>query len=255
MTGDRFQRSIYVSLGLHAFIVACVFLRAVVVPDQPIAIRNAIHVDLVGLPDKLPEMPRAPQPTAPKPEPAKAAPEPAPKIKPEPAPKPVPPKAPTVPTKKADLAKSQRDALAKLKRANALEEIEQEVAKQKAASAAAAAGKTAPVKGHQVSEGDSLTGLERLDYDRYFGDVKAKLFANYNLPQWLADAPLKASIIVLIDERGFVTRKTVRRSSGNDVFDAKALEAVDASSPFPPPPARLRGLLSTNGFVFNFPEQ
>lgn len=251
MTEDRFRRSIYVSVGLHACVVAVVFLRAVFVPDQPIEIRNAIHVDMVGLPDKLPEMPRSPQPAPPKPEPK--APEPtSAKVKPEPvAAKPPPPKAPTVPTKKADLAKSQRDALAKLKRASALQEIEQEVAKQKAA----AAGQAKPVKGHQVSEGNSLTGLERIDYDRYFEEVKGKLFANYNLPQWLADAPLKASVVVQIDERGFVTRKTLRRSSGNEVFDAKALEAVDASSPFPPPPARLRTLLSTNGFVFNFPEQ
>jgi TonB family protein len=243
---ERFSRAIWVSMMGHGIVAMLIFLRAVLAPQESITIRSAIRVDVVDLPDKITTPPTTPPAQKP-PEPVKEAAKPEPVSKPEPK-----PKAPTVPdtrAKKADLAKNEKQALAKLKALAAIEKMKHEMNSQKSAA------KASPVvKGNQVAAGNSLTGLDRLDYDRYFDELKGKILENWNLPQWLADADLSASVRVLIDERGYVIKKTIKRSSGNDVFDANALEAIDASSPLPAPPQRLRGVLSTTGIIFDFPQ-
>lgn len=247
MTADRFERALLISLSAHCVLAALLFLRAVFVPDESIAIRNAIRVDVVGLPQKIKDL-EEPLPPA-KEESAPAAPEkvePAPKAKAE-----VKPEAPTIPNpnaKKADLAKSQKKALEELKRLSALERIKDQLAKGKSPEA----GKQ--VAGNKLSQGNSLTGLDKLEYDRYFDEISQKMRANFSFPQWLADAGYKVQVQVLVDERGYIIRKFIVKSSGNDVFDAKAIEAVEASSPLPAPPQRLQGPLSTSGITLGFPQ-
>lgn len=243
---DTFSRAMWISMMGHGIVAMLLFLRAVILPSQPIEVRSAIRVDVIGLPPKeqvLPDKPATPEPPKPvsKAEEVKAKPVKPPEAK---------PKAPTVDTKKPDLKKSQKSALDKLKALDALNKIKDEVSKEKAA----AAPKPTQVAGNKLNAGNALTGLEKLDYDRYFDDIKAKILDHWALPQWLADHDLKASVTVLIDDRGYVTKKMIRRSSGNEVFDAKAIEAIEAASPLPEPPDRLRGLLSTSGITFNFPE-
>lgn len=247
MTADGLGRSIWISAGAHSVLIAGLLFRAVVAPVEPIQIRTAIRVDVVDLPMKNPEPPNLAPPTQ---EPPATPPKTLPPAPPVEAPIKPPPPAPEVGAKKPDVKRGQKQALARLKALDALSRIKREVDREKAFEAA----RPLPIKGNQISKGNSLTGLEKIEYDRYFDEIRSKVLSEWSLPQWLADAPLRASIMVLIDERGFVTRKMVNRSSGNEVFDAKALEAIDASSPFPEPPQRLRGLLSTNGIVFNFPE-
>lgn len=261
MTADRFSRNVAISLALHLGVVLLIFFRAVMVPTDTIDLRDSIRVDIVALPKKMDPSVQPGPPPATVETPSKVQ-EPE-KIKELPKKvetTPVKTVAPTVAkpeaTKKS-LEKTQSHAIDKIKAMSALDKIKQDLAKEKAAAAAAKAkaeSKTQPVAGNQVNAGNSPTGLERIDYDRYMSELKGKVFEQFNLPPWLQELDLKAQILILIDERGYVIKRTLRVSSGNEIFDAKALEAIDNSSPFPPPPQRLKGLLATSGITFRFPQ-
>ena len=245
---DPLIRNIWISVALHVGLVAAFALKAAWIPSDDLLIRSAIRVDVVGMPDKV----------QPPPEPAKetAKPAPPPKVAPVTPPKPEV-KAPTVPIKKdkaPDLKQaeiSQKKAMEKLRAMQAIEKMKSEVADKEARARAA---KTPTFKGNQLNPGDSLTGLEKLEFDRYFGTLENQLRSNWNLPSWLAQAELKAQAMVLIGADGQVNKRQIIKSSGNEVFDAEVLAAIDKSSPFPQPPARLKDVLALNGIVFNFPD-
>jgi len=238
---DRLSPYISWSVALHGAVAALIFLRAVLMPSEPLMIQQAIRVDVVDLPQKMAEMP-TPAPPAPTPvaQATEAPAKPAAKPTAEPVAKPH-----TVSLNKK--SKTQKEALNQIKAMTALDKIRNELAEQKKAAPAV-------VKGNQISEGTALSGLDKMDYDRYFADVETKIRSNWNIPQWLAESEFRAQIQVLIDERGYVIKKILRKPSGNPVFDAKVAEAIDSSLPLPEPPARLRGVLATSGIIFNFPE-
>jgi colicin import membrane protein len=246
MTADTFTRNVMISGVGHLVFALLIFFRAVTMPSENIQIRNAIRVDVVGLPEKLQALPEK---AAEKPSPA-----PAPKVMPKKA-DPVPvvkTKAKDSPKKKEkeiDHSKAQREALKKLEQQSAIEEIQKELGKEKSAKPKATA-----VAGNKLAQGNALEGIDKIDYDKYFDEVENKVHGAWSIPQWLAEANFKAKVLVLIDDRGYVVKKIWKLSSGNDIFDAKVVEAIDNSSPFPPPPARLRGVLASSGIVFNFPQ-
>ncbi len=214
------------------------FMKAAFFPSEPIQIRSAIRVDVVAMPDKQ----KAPAPAAKAPAPKVELPKP--EIKKPEVQKPEPPK-------KIDLKaakKDQQKAIDRLKALQAIENLKAESEEKQKQE------EPKEVKGNIASEGSSLTGLEKIEFDRYFGEVEAKVRENWNLPRWLADGNFKAQVLVLIDERGFVTKSQILRSSGNDVFDTLVRETIARSSPFPVPPNRLKNVLSLQGIVFNFPD-
>lgn len=244
---DHFGRDVGVSIALHVGVVLLIFFQAVLRPSETIDVRNAIRVDMVALPKKMEALPEpAPQAEAPPAKPKEIAPK-----KEEPKAKAVTPPKPENNAPKVNLAKKEQSAINKLKELEAMEKLKQ---MEKAEKAKAAKAKAEPVAGNIISQGDALAGLSRIDYDRYFGEIKQKVHAQSSLPQWLSDQGLTAKVRVLIDEHGNILKRQVIASSGNEVFDAKAVEAIDSSAPFTPPPARLRGLLATSGIVFNFPK-
>ena len=225
----------------HTALALFLFVRAVFVPSEPIEIRRAIRVDVVDLPRKMTEQelaPPAPEPVAPKVLPPK-------QVKEKPAVK---------EPKKIDLTKSQNKALDKIKAMAALDRIKSEVSEEKKNQKKPAEKAGTQIRGNQVNAGNSLTGLDKIEFDRYFDDLHQKVLSNWSIPQWLADMPLKAQVQILLDEKGFVTKKTLLKSSGNQIFDGKVLEAIESSSPLPAPPARLVGKLATSGIILNFPE-
>ncbi|NCN95540.1 MAG: TonB C-terminal domain-containing protein [Bdellovibrionales bacterium] len=242
---DSLSKSISLSITFHIGLFVVFLLKMSFFPAQPIEIKRAIRVDLVGLPEKAQKLPppikeepkkvEVPQPKA---EPTPTPPKPTP-AKPKPAPTPAKPK-PKVPTKK--IAKSQESAINKLKAMEALEKIKEEK-------------KEVPqeVKGNVVSEGNSLSGLEQIEYDRYFDEVEQMVYAQWALPEWLSSSDFRAQVLVLIDQSGYVTDKKIIRGSGNEMFDAEVMNTIEKSSPFPAPPARLKGILANQGIVFNFP--
>lgn len=239
---DSFSKSIYYSLAAHVALVLMFTVRAVLFPSEPIVIRHAIRVDMVGLPDKAQPAPVA-KPVAPKvPTPAKVE-KPKPVVKPK-----AKPKAPKVNLKKAE--NTQKSALEKIAAMEALSKIKNELAEKKQREKIAEM-----VRGNNIAKGNALTGIDQLDYDRYFDDVKSRVHDQWNIPQWMADAKFKASALVKIDERGYVVSSRITTSSGNATFDARVLEAIKNASPLPVPPTRLRGVLSSQGIIFNFPDK
>lgn len=248
-----FERNLMYSGVAHATLACFLFIRAVLVPSEPIEIRRAIRVDVVDLPRKMTEAemmaPPAPEPV--KELPKKEEPKPVEKAK-EQAKVPDKPKPTVKEPKKVDLSKSQNKAIDKLKAMSALEKIKNEVSESHKAKAAEKPATT--IRGNQVNAGNSLTGLDKIEFDRYFDDLHQKVLANWSIPQWLADAPLKAQVQILVDEKGVITKKTMLKPSGNQIFDGKVMEAIEASSPLPVPPARLVGKLATSGIILNFPE-
>jgi colicin import membrane protein len=167
------------------------------------------------------------------------------------------------PEKPIDVKKSQKSALNRLKELDAFAKLEKVAAEHKAAEAKAAADAKAAaaqakaaalIAGHKVTAGNSLTGIPRLEYDRYGAELKARVLGNWAVPAWLSEAGLSARVRVWLDDAGRVTKKQISKSSGDDVFDAAALEAVTKSDPFPPPPDNLRGVLAAEGFTLGLPK-
>jgi TonB family protein len=139
--------------------------------------------------------------------------------------------------------KAQEDAM---KRLEALEKIERMTKSQQAAA------RPAPVKGNQISRGGSLTGVIRLEQQGYLESVHSVVQARWNLPSFLSGANLKARVRIFVDGKGTVIKRSITQSSGNDIFDARLLAAIDASSPLQPPPESLVGILEVDGLELGF---
>lgn len=254
-TQDEFRKALLWSVGGHVVLLLVFTVNAVFFAGDPIRLENSIRVDIVGLPDKVREIPpdvkeamKEPlkEPPAPKEEP------PAPK---EDAPKVAlpkksdPPKEVVVlkPTQKAptpkEAKKSQESAL---KRLEAMARLEKQ---SRADSAAKALSKLAnrPVRGNEVSKGNALSGLTRLDHDRYLDTLEARIRQAWNPPKFLAKAGLRVRVVLLIDSSGSVTQRKIVQSSGNSVFDDSALAAVEAAEPLPAPPDSLQSILAHQG--------
>ena len=233
---DNFSRFVGVSVLFHIAIVLVFTVKTVFFPSEEIQIRNAIRVDIVGLPDKK----VAPKPKAEKAKPKKA------KVKPA---KTKDKKSKN--SKKVDLKKAKNKQNKALERLKALQAIEKS---QKDTKTKPKVEPTKEFKGNVVNAGDSLTGLDRLDHNQYFSTLKGHVQKHFVLPQWLAESEFRAKALVKVDERGFVISRELTESSGNPTFDNRVLEAIDNASPFPPPPGRLKNVIALNGLVFNFPD-
>jgi colicin import membrane protein len=245
--GDRFPRDIIVSIVVHLGLVLFFVLQTALTPSTDIQIRNAIRVDVVGLPDKA--KPEKLSPPKSKTTPKVELPKKAKKNKKDKAKTPKKKKKVEVPKKKSELKNlksEQNSALHKLKAQEAIEKLRQQ-----------AKSKDLPqetlIKGNAINQGSSLEGLDKLKFDDYFQTLQEHLRNHWDLPQWLANANLKAQAIILLDKRGYVIKKELVSSSMNEVFDAKVLQTIDDASPCPKPPPRLANLLESQGIILNFP--
>lgn len=259
---DLFRRFFYLSCALHIIVVASMTVKTSFFPSQDLLIQSAVRVDMVGLPDLPTSSPPPPAAPEPKPEPKPEPPPPPPKPEPAPQPKPKPepqpkPKPKPEPQRTEETAQAQRRALERLQAQQAIERMQQEAQARAAQEQQAAQQRQAQeptFRGNVIATGSSFTGLERLDYERYYDDLKIHLQNHWDLPQWLADAGFRASVVVKIDERGYVTFREIYESSGNSTFDNSALSAVQSASPFPEPPDRLKSGLQNSLLHFRFPE-
>ena len=243
---DNFSRPLTISVVFHILLFLFFAVKAAWVPNEAMLIRSAIRVDMVALPDKMtaPESKSAPQPVA-----STTKSKPAPVVEAA-KPKVVPLKKEE---KKSDLKKiqeTQRQALEQLKAQNTIEKMKKELLEKNAKPAA----KAPNYAGNVLNKGDGLTGLEKIEFDRYFGDLEKKIKQHWSLPGWLIDSNLRAQALVFIGESGQVVKRQILTSSGNSTFDEQVLTAVDNAAPFSEPPARLKDVLALKGIVFNFPE-
>jgi len=245
-------------MGLHAAILIAFTVKTVLFADpEPIDYSAAIRVDMVALPEKMSEQQQLP----PKHEDAK------PEVKPEPpAPKPVvkevvveKPKAPKKDVEAINLVKDkskQKEALEKLKAMSAIEEMKKEAEKEAKKTAGVGNPKAEPakIKGNILSPGTALTGLNRLQHDSYLSGLDQQIKQNWFLPEWLAKKPFRTQVRLKIDEKGHVLSREVVLSSGNSSYDDLALETIDKSAPFDPPPEKFVSIVAVNGLVIGFPE-
>ena len=227
-------KMVIASISLHVTIVCLFTIKILFFPNEAINYQAAVRVDLVSLPDKQLDVPPANETSAPKPEVAKP-------IEPKPE-----PKSEKKDLTKIDLKKKQSKALEQLK---ALQSLEDEIKKSNENEK-----KTRPIKGNVLAAGSSVKGLNKLDYDAYIGDIDKQIKANWILPEWLANAGLRARVLVKIDEHGYVVKKDLILSSKNPTYDTLVMEAIDRSSPFPAPPGKLVNLVGIDGIIFQFPD-
>ncbi len=224
-----------ISLLVHVAAILYITVKAVFFPSDDVLIQSALRVDMVALPDKV----ESPSPTQAAPSPKVEVPQPAPKA----LPKPVPTKTPAI-----NIKKKQNAAIERLKALEAIENIRNEIKEPQKANT-----KTPQYKGNVVTKGDDLTGLDRMQYDGYFSKLKSQVKQNWQVPQWLSESQLKTQIQVTFDAQGMILDKKIVISSGNAVFDRKALEAIERSAPLPIPPEKLQSLMEHEGILFNFP--
>jgi colicin import membrane protein len=236
-TQDSFESFLGVSVFAHIALVIVFSVKTHFFPTATIVIPSAIRVDIVGLPDK---------PTTPA---ASAVPEKSAASRP-----PTPVKTPPKKNEAVDL--TQKKAFDRIKQLEALEKIKTEVKTESVQRNAVDALKTnLPVfKGNQITSGNSFTGISGVVAQEYWDLVKQHLQTYWLLPEWLSKANLKASVVVMIDQNGRVQKSEIYKSSNNPSFDEAALTAVEAASPFPVPPERIRATIGSNWMIFNFPD-
>lgn len=228
---DAFKQFVVLSLLLHLILLITITLKNIFVSGEVIELQRSVRVDLVALPDKVPE--ELAQPTKSK-EKSKLV-----DLKPKSE------------EKKGSLKEIQKKALEKLQALSALEKIKNEVRENSRRSKSVeAAPEKFQFKGNIISSGSDFTGLSRLRVNEYLENLKAKVHEHWILPQWLNDVSLKAEIIIVIDQRGYVIKKDVRTPSGNSVFDESCLVAVVDAAPFSSPPEEVRD----NQILIRFPD-
>ncbi len=216
-----------VSLAGHALLFLFLLFSPQMFQSKPIEIKEAIRVDMVGLPDMKRPV-QAPAPKKIKKEVKKSAPKKPQKQSKKKALKKPPKEKPKPDPQKIQSAQSQ--AIADLREEKLL------------------------YKGEQVSKGSSQEGeVNALLISAYSARIKAHLNRNWNIPQFLADKNLRATMVIYINRLGQVTRIELEKSSGDESFDQIVIETIRVSSPLPEPPSELVRSLSREGIGFNFP--
>lgn len=234
---DKLKKMFIMSVLLHIAVLTAFGLRLLFrTPSAPMIFQSAIRVDMVALPEKSTASAEAPVST---PQETKAAPLP---LTPQQTVESVTPKPVAL---QKDLKKKQSKALDQLK---ALEALKDEVSREETNK------KKTLLNGNILSAGSAIKGINKLDYDQYSGNVEARIKSNWELPEWLARSQLRAQVLVKIDKQGFVIKKEMLKSSNNPTYDSLVLQAIDKSSPFPPPPERLAEIIEFDGIIFQFPE-
>lgn len=248
----RFKQAVQISLFAHVAIFLVFTVKAYFFDSPAIDVSGAVRVDMVALPDKFDpnETPGAP--------PEEKAPEQKAEEKPkekEPAPVAEKPKPKQKEPEAISLEKNkkkQADALKKLKQMAALDEIQKEVDSEKKSKLPGT--KDYKFKGNVISPGSELTGVQRMQGEAYLSDIYRIFKSNWQLPEYLRRRQLKAEVLVRIDERGNILANRIAKSSGNPVFDEIVLDAVQKSSPVPPPPEQFVQLSKVEGFLLRFAE-
>ncbi|MDF2939620.1 MAG: hypothetical protein K0R66_262 [Gammaproteobacteria bacterium] len=277
------DRSFWISLGLHLFIV---LLLIVSIPNTPktfqISGPNQVHIvnatfiasSQSAVPQNIPVPPppaAKPSPTpAPKPVPKPVvAPQPKPAPAPEPAPKPVvktPPKTQVIQAKQADIKKpvqvqkkpaspqpkpqlkKPQPQAAKPKQA-VKNPQEAELKKQQAAAALKAMALSSIQSSiqSQQQQAEAAAAQQRLTTlkEQYMALIQQTVRANW-INQFNPSQNLTATLQINLDEQGNVLSVTLLQSSGNPTFDRQAILAVRKSSPLPLPqdPSLIKDFLS-----------
>lgn len=72
--------------------------------------------------------------------------------------------------------------------------------------------------------------------DSYASKLRFWILKNYTLPEIYKNKKIKTEILLTLNKTGSISTMTLDSSSGNTSFDLLAVETLENSSPFPPPP-------------------
>lgn len=111
-----------------------------------------------------------------------------------------------------------------------------------------------PLAGNMISEGYSVTGDVATDMDVYQGHLKSHLRKTWNLPGWMEASSLSARVLVKLAPNGKILAQEFLRESGNSEFDRYVAEALKNAEPFPKPPPSLRRKVMEDGIEWGFPQ-
>lgn len=247
---ENLNKYVKVSVLLHIGIFLMFTVQAVFFMDAPIQFEKAIRVDMVGLPNKITELPPAEVASAPPTTlPAPVA-EVAPKKETPPAEKPKLPQKPKEEAINLEKTKNkQKSAMEKLKQMEALEAIQKDLEKDRAAAANAAKQK---FKGNVLAAGTELTGVNKLQAEQYIDMVHKHMIDHWTLPEYMKNRNFRTDVLVRFDESGNILEKTIVKSSGNQGFDELVINSIQRSSPVPTPPSKFSKIASVQGFLFRF---
>lgn len=272
----QFKKYLYYSIAFHVVVILLFLVLAEHAPVRKFPETKITMVRLaprLGLPTGSPEAPPGiPQPTPIKPEtappPEVTAPKPQAAIPPKvetPRPEPKPPRAKPPPPKPASkiVVRDSRIKTPKVKPPDpteiqhALSEIDQDLAQrqreiEQAQQTAGSPGTpSAGPAGLGTPEGE-ITARDP-GYAQYQASVRSRIIRNWVRTHAGSETEkLFARIRVHINASGQVISKTFSKRSGDAAFDNSALRAVEQASPFPPPPAGIRGEALQEGFIIDF---
>ncbi|GAB4024358.1 MAG: hypothetical protein Fur0010_27650 [Bdellovibrio sp.] len=110
--------------------------------------------------------------------------------------------------------------------------------------------------GNRLSEGSALTGRRGGSGEManaYLGKLPEHVRPFWKLPSFLLNKDLRCRIRVFLSPNGGILNAVVLESSGDKEYDKRALDAVKASSPFPPLPQELVSSGTKGEIVLGFP--
>ena len=259
------KRFIVFSLALHILLLIYLSLKSALFPDQPKEYLPSLRVDLVALPDlKKAEIaePKAVEVEKPKeiekpkeetPEVEKPVEKPKEKVKPA-------PKVQAKPDIKADTSagdfavKKKKKELHEKKEKEAQKKLKSALDRIKALERIKAMAGGDEIKGNRISKGSALSGEAKTSLETtYFDVVLERVRSNWELPKWLQDRELSATVMIYLDARGGLKSFKFTKSSGNEQFDNEVKRTLQASAPFPLPPSAIASDLSGSGISLGFP--
>lgn len=241
------------SLVLHTTLFLVFAVKIFLFPSERVDYIRSVRVDFISLPDKEPT--EGPQGNAPVTEKTPETEKPMAQDKPKPTAEPQKAENPhPALVEKPSKKDKSKESIVKEKQSAALTRIEalEKIKKLKEQRASTTEGTV--YKGNVLSQGASLTGVDKLQHDQYLEKLDQQIKNNWHLPEWLANKNYTAAIVVKFDEAGAILDKKLTRSSGNNSFDTQALDAVAQSAPFPPPPESLVSYFKVRGIELRFPQ-
>jgi TonB family protein len=241
-----------ISIGFHITIFLFFGIKVLVFPDlNDLDQDGTIKVDMVALPNlednkKIVKSDVKAKPDEKTPEAPKPIEKPAPKPK-EVVKKPVE-KKPTA----AEVKEEESSAFQKLQELQALQKLSQKSAEPEPLTETSAEVESI-IKGNRLAEGDSITGVNRIQYTNYKKILHDAVKNKWNLPSWIQDGDLFAEALIKISDTGHITEQALTTSSGNTMYDKYVLQAISEASPFPAPPDKFVNIVGVKGVVLRFP--
>jgi TonB family protein len=113
------------------------------------------------------------------------------------------------------------------------------------------------ISGNKISKGNSLTGgpgiADEGAFAQYVSAIPFRVKNFWKLPSYLMGRNLKCRIRIYINSTGELIKSNVFETSGVEEFDQRAIEAVEAASPFPAPEESFSGRLLRGEIALGFP--